>query len=407
VRARASRPLAILVLLALAALALALVLLPRPAGAQVPSGTLEGELAPSGVSLAWWGGGTPEALVAAASDAGCSANSVWITVDGRFRGYAPASPDFANEGFLSLFPGGVMGAGPVLVVCGSQRAAVPSGARAIEGTSCTLFPDDNPWARRVDTLPVHPNSEGYLAYIEGLGGNQFLHPDFGENPDYGIPWVVVPSGQPRVPVSFDYDDESDPGPYPIPADAPVEAGSDAHVLVVQDDDCMLYELFAAERQGSGWHAGSGAVFDLDSNALRPDGWTSADAAGLPIFAGLARYDEVQSGPLEHALRVTFSRTQRGYIHPATHFASSITDPDAPPMGLRLRLRADYDISGFTGDTRVLLQAMRRYGLIVADNGSNWYVSGATDPRWDDDDLNQLKGVPGSAFEVVDTGPVLP
>lgn len=228
-----------------------------------------------------------------------------------------------------------------------------------------------------------------------------------ENPDYGIPWVVVPSDQPRVPVSFDYDDESDPGPYPIPSDAPIEADSDAHVLVVQDDECVLYELFAAERQGSGWHAGSGAVFDLDSNVLRPDGWTSADAAGLPIFAGLARYDEVQSGAIEHALRVTFSRTQRGYIHPATHFASSITNPDAPPMGLRLRLRADYDISGFTGDARVLLEAVRRYGLIVADNGSNWYVSGATDSRWDDDDLNQLKDVPGSAFEAVDTGPVLP
>lgn len=312
-RARASRPLAILVLFVF--VAVALVLVPRPAEAQVPSGTIEGDLAPSGVSLAWWGGGTPAALVAAASYAGCSANSVWITVDGRFRGYAPASPDFANEGFLSLFPGGVMSAGPVLLVCGSQEVAAPSGERAIEGTSCTLFPDDNPWAQRVDTLPVHPNSEGYLAYIESLGGNQFLHADFGEHPDYGIPWVVVPSNQPRVPVSFDYDDESDPGPYPIPPDAPVEAGSDAHVLVVQDDDCMLYELFAAERQGPGWHAGSGAVFDLDSNALRPDGWTSADAAGLPIFAGLARYEEVQSGAIEHALRVTFSRTSAGTFTP--------------------------------------------------------------------------------------------
>ncbi|MCK9496028.1 MAG: hypothetical protein M0R75_11115 [Dehalococcoidia bacterium] len=400
-RARASRPLAVLALCA------ALLALPRTAEAQTPPGAIEGNLVAEGVSLVLWGGGTPSELVAAAETQGCSAASVWITVGGGFRGYAPSSPDFANESFLSRYPGGVMPEGPVLVVCRTVTAtpSPSSGDRAIEGTSCTLFPDDNPWAQRVDTLPVHPNSEGYMAYLDGLGGNQFLHADFGENPDYGIPWVVVPPGQPRVPVSFDYADESDPGPYPIPSDAPVEVGSDAHVLVVQDDDCVLYELFAAERQGAGWHAGSGAVFDLGSNALRPDGWTSADAAGLPIFAGLARYDEVQSGAVEHALRVTFSRTQRAYIHPATHYASSITDTDAPPMGLRLRLRADYDISGFTGDARVLLEAMRDYGLIVADNGSNWYVSGATDSRWDDEDLNQLKDVPGGAFEVVDTGPI--
>ncbi len=399
--ARLPRPLALIALCCALALAA-----PRAAEAQTPPGSIEGDLSPSGVSLVVWGGGTPSALVAAVDAAGCNATSVWITVGGRFRGYSPASPAFANAGFLSLFPGGVMPEGPVLVVC-AEPSATASGARAIEGTSCTLFPDDNPWAQRVDSLPRHPNSAGYMAYLTGLSGNQFLHADFGEDPDYGIPWVVVPSDQPRVPVTFEYDDESDPGPYPIPADAPIEAGSDAHVIVVQDEECVLYEMFAAERQGSGWSAGSGAVFDLDSNALRPDGWTSADAAGLPIFAGLARYDEVQSGAIEHALRVTFSRTQRGYIHPATHFASSITDPDAPPMGLRLRLRADFDLSGYTGDARVILEAMRRYGLIVADNGSNWYVSGATDSRWDDDDLNQLKDVPGSAFEVVQTGPVLP
>ncbi len=376
------------------------------AEAQTAPGLIEGELAPSGVSLVWWSGGTPSAFVEAADAGGCTAASLWVTVGGSFRGYAPASPAFANQGFLSLFPGGVMEPRPVLVVCVLDDAP-PSGARSIEGTSCTLFPDDNPWAQRVDTLPRHPNSAGYMEYLTGLSGNQFLHADFGEDPTYGIPWVVAPSDQPRVPVSFEYDDESDPGPYPIPPDAPIEAGSDAHVIVVQDEDCVLYEMFAAERQGAGWRAGSGAVFDLNSNALRPDGWTSADAAGLPIFAGLARYDEVQSGAFEHALRVTFARTQRAYIHPATHYASSITDPDAPPMGLRLRLRADYDISGFTGHARVLLETMRRYGLIVADNGSNWYVSGATDSRWDDEDLNQLKDVPGTAFEVVDTGPVLP
>lgn len=216
----------------------------------------------------------------------------------------------------------------------------------------------------------------------------------------------MPQSQPTVPVAFDYADESDPGPYPIPPGVRIEAGSDRHALIVRDGECRLYELFALERSGGGWHAGSGAIFDLDSNALRPDGWTAADAAGLPIFAGLARYDEVRSGRIEHALRFTVSRTQRAYIHPATHFASSITDPAAPPMGLRLRLRADFDISGYRGDARVILEALRDYGMIVADNGSNWYISGSTDSRWDDDDLNQLKTVPGSAFEVVDTGPIV-
>ena len=215
----------------------------------------------------------------------------------------------------------------------------------------------------------------------------------------------MPESQSGVSVSFDYADESDPGPYPIPPDVRIEASSDRHALIVRDGECRLYELFALERSGSGWNAGSGAIFDLDSNALRPDGWTSADAAGLPIFAGLARYDEVQRGRIEHALRFTLSRTQRAYLHPATHFASNVTDPAAPPMGLRLRLRADFDISHSHGDARVILEALRDYGMIVADNGSNWYISGATDSRWDDGDLNQLKTVPDSAFEVVDTGQI--
>ncbi|MPZ99712.1 MAG: hypothetical protein GEU80_10325 [Dehalococcoidia bacterium] len=269
---------------------------------------------------------------------------------------------------------------------------------------CPVFPSDNPWNTDISSYPVHANSDGYIGYITGLGGNQRPHADFGENPDYGIPYVVVPEGQARVPVSFDYDDESDPGPYPIPANAPVESGGDRHVLVVEQGDCRLYELFAAEYLGgsAGWHAGSGAVFDLRSNTLRPDTWTSADAAGLPILPGLAKVAEVRSGRIDHALRFTVSRTQRGFIHPATHFASSEMDTDAPPMGLRLRLRSDFDISDYSGDARLILEALRRYGMIVADNGSNWYISGATDPGWDDDDLNQLKTVPGTAFEVVDT-----
>ncbi len=351
-----------------------------------------------------WGGGTPSDLVAAANGMGCDTGSVWVSQGGALRGYITGAPEVVNRAFEEMFPAG-MPAMPVIVVCRDASTPASTSARAIEGTSCRLFPDDNPWAQRVDDLPVHPDSEAYMDFLTGLSGNQFLHADFGENPTYGIPWIVVPSDQPRVPVTFDYDDESDPGPYPIPSDAPVESGSDRHVLVVQDEECVLYELFAAERSAAGWHAGSGAIFDLESNALRPDGWTSADAAGLPILAGLARYDEVEGGRIDHALRVTFSRTQRAYIHPATHFASSITDPAAPPMGLRLRLRDDFDLSAYEGHARVILEALRDYGMIVADNGSNWYISGATDPRWDDDDLNQLKTVPGSAFEVVYTGPI--
>jgi hypothetical protein len=219
--------------------------------------------------------------------------------------------------------------------------------------------------------------------------------------------VVVGPGQARVPIRFtDYGDESDPGPYPVPLDAPVESGGDRHVLALQTGSCRLYELYAAQRESSGWAAGSGAAWDLGSDALRREGWTSADAAGLPIFPGLVRRDEVQAGHIDHALRFTVARTQAGYIHPATHYASSSTDPNLPPMGLRLRLKAAYDTTRFHGASLVILAALKRFGMIVADNGSNWYISGATDAGWDDADLNQLKGVPGSAFEVVQTGPIV-
>jgi hypothetical protein len=210
-----------------------------------------------------------------------------------------------------------------------------------------------------------------------------------------------------VPITFtDYGDQSDPGPYPVPRDAPVEAGSDHHVLVASGD-CHLYEMFDAASDGrGGWNAASGAVFDLGSNRLRPDTWTSADAAGLPILPGLVRFDEVQAGHIDHALRFTVAHTQRGFIHPATHQAGSTTDAGVPPMGARFRLKASFDVSGFRGASRVVLECLRRYGMFVADNGSNWYVTGATDGRWNDDDLNQLKTVPGSAFEAVSTGPVI-
>jgi hypothetical protein len=206
-------------------------------------------------------------------------------------------------------------------------------------------------------------------------------------------------------MSFDYADESDPGPYPIPRDAPVEAGGDRHVIVVDRDACLLYETFDSHYVGPGWRCGSGARFDLRSNALRPDGWTSADAAGLPILAGLVRRDEVLAGEIRHALRFTVRRTQRAYVHPATHFASDSRDPSRPPMGLRVRLKASYDLGRFRGAARVILTALKTYGMFVADNGSDWFITGETNTAWDDEDLDQLKTVPGSAFEVVQLGPL--
>ncbi|HZP28997.1 MAG TPA: hypothetical protein VFC99_08595 [Acidimicrobiia bacterium] len=290
-------------------------------------------------------------------------------------------------------------------------AAPPARTGTTNGSlgSCSVFPADNPWNTDVSTFPVSANSTNYIANILA-SGNQYLHADFGGGGAYGIPYVTVGSGEPQVPIDFTaYGDESDPGPYPVPLGAPVEGGSasdgDRHVIAVDKDACKLYEMYRAFPQADHWNADSGAVFDLRSNALRPLGWTSADAAGLPIFPGLARYDEVASGQITHALRFTVARTQKGYILPATHYASSSTDPNRPPMGLRLRLQASFDISHYTGEARVILVALKRYGMIVADNGSNWYITGASDPRWDDNDLNQLKTVPGSAFEVVDTGPV--
>jgi hypothetical protein len=280
------------------------------------------------------------------------------------------------------------------------RTVTPNGPLG----SCPVFPPDNPWNSDISALPVDGHSDEYLNRIAGLGGNQFLHADFGGAGEYGIPYVTVDGAEPAVPVSFvAYGDESDPGPYPIPLGAPVEGGSDRHVLAVDRERCTLYELFAATARSDHWEAESGAVFDLRSNTLRPEGWTSADAAGLPIFAGLVRYDEVAGGTIDHALRFTVARTQRAYLHPATHFASTHTDPDLPPMGLRLRLQAGFDLTGYHGQARVVLEALKRYGMFVADNGSNWYITGAADSRWNDDDLNQLKTVPGSAFEVVDTG----
>ena len=288
--------------------------------------------------------------------------------------------------------------------------AVFAGAHPVaKAPRCPIFPRDNHWNLRVDRLPVLPNSD---AIIASIGTDRTLHPDFGsglyEGAPIGIPFTAVPRTQRRVPVSFEYADESDRGPYPIPRNAPVEGGrssdGDRHVIVIDRDRCRLYETFASYPVGGGarWRAGSGAVWNLRSNRMRPAGWTSADAAGLPILPGLARYDDIRRGSINHALRFTVQRSRRAYIYPARHFASSLTDPDLPAMGQRVRLKASFDVSGFPRQARIVLTALKRYGMIVADNGSNWFISGAPHSRWDNGQLRALKRVPGSAFEVVDT-----
>lgn len=263
-------------------------------------------------------------------------------------------------------------------------------------------------------MPVDPNSANLIASI---GLNTGLHPDFGtvyDGAPNGIPYVVVSGTQSRVAINYTaYGDESDPGPYPVPPNAPIEGGpnsqGDRHVLVIDRDNWKLYELGYAFpiSNGASWNANCGAVFDLNSNALRPAGWTSADAAGLPIFPGLVRYDEVfEQGVIPHALRFTVQNSRRAYVHPARHYASSNTSPNLPPMGMRVRLKASFNISSFSPAMQVILQAMKKYGMIVADNGSNWYFSGAPDPRWNDDELSTLKTIKGSNFEVVQMGTIV-
>jgi hypothetical protein len=273
--------------------------------------------------------------------------------------------------------------------------------------SCPIFPASNPWNQRVDSLPVAANS---AQLIQSIGLTTGLHADFGsglwDGEPIGIPFDVVSKKTPRTRVSFEYADESDKVPYPIPKTVHIEGGrastGDRHALLLDKDSCRLYELFSLYPKGGGWTAGSGAVWNLRSNALRPAGWTSADAAGLPIFPGLARYDEVARGVIDHALRFTASRTRRAYVYPARHFASSSDDPSLPPMGLRVRLKSSVDISGFPRQARIVLQALKTYGMILADNGSNWYISGAPDPRWSNDALHTLGRITGADFEVVDT-----
>jgi hypothetical protein len=271
-------------------------------------------------------------------------------------------------------------------------------ARApIPGTSCQVMPADDVWNLDVSNLPVHPRSREWKRSAHAR--TSLLHPDFGA-PPYGLPFTVVDGTHPVVDVDFLYADESDPGPYPFGADTPIESGSDQHALMVNADTCTLYELYDAHWHPGNPDAGSGAVFDLGSNALRPAGWTSADAAGLPILPGLVRYDEVEAGSIDHAIRFTVDCTRNAFIWPARHRAG-VRDRTCPPMGARFRLRAGFDTSGFSADARVILTALQRYGMIVADNGSDWYFQGTTDARWSDALLDQLKRVPAAAFVAVD------
>jgi len=278
---------------------------------------------------------------------------------------------------------------------------------------CDIFPANNPWNVDVsDTVkyPTNKLSDTYIAHLNAnRGGRRYLHPDFGHDSTYGIPYEVVSGSQPFVTITYNaYGDQSDPGPYPIPPDALVEGGAnsggDQHVLVVDTGNCVLYELYSSTKNpDNSWTAASGAVFDLSANHYRPDTWTSADAAGLPIYPGLVRYDEVQSGEIKHAVRFTTDTTSRAWIFPARHHAGSRNDTTWPPMGLRLRLKAGFDLSPYKGQVLVILKALKKYGMILADNGSGWFISGSTDTRWNDDTLSALKNVLGSAFEVVDMG----
>lgn len=265
---------------------------------------------------------------------------------------------------------------------------------------CGVFPARNVWNRRVDKLPVHPDSRKIRKTI-GLGRS--LHPDFGSFSGYGIPINVVDRGTARSQLSFRWPDESDAGPYPVPSDPQIEGGSDRHMLMLERDSCRLYELYAVEeRAGGAWYAQSGAIWKLASNKLRPRGWTSADAAGLPILPGLVRYKEVAAGEIRHALRFTAPQTRSAFIYPARHYASSLTAKRYPPMGLRVRLKSSVKIKSYPRQARIVLKALKRYGMILADNGSAWYVTGAPDPRWDDDALHSLHGITGADFEIVDT-----
>lgn len=276
---------------------------------------------------------------------------------------------------------------------------------------CPVFPADNIWNTRVDQLSVHPSS---AAWVTTVGPTVALHPDFGagmwQGAPIGIPFVTVTGAQTKYPATFLYQSESDPGPYAIPLNAPIEGGNastgDRHAIAIDTDNCTLYEIYRAFPQAASWNADSGAIFNLNSNTLRPLSWTSADAAGLAIFPGLVRYDEILAGEIKHAIRFTVPRTQRAYLWPGRHFASSLTGPQYPPMGARFRLKADFDISGFSPTNQIILTALKRYGMLLSDNGSGWFISGSPDSRWNDTDLRALRTIQGSDLEAVDAEPLM-
>ena len=324
-----------------------------------------------------------------------SGSRVWdglVTVSGRPQGLAPnvsSKPAWVPRPTLVPVP---------------DPAPRPTAKPAWKPPSCQVFPADNAWNQRVDGLPVAANSTTMIAAI-GAGGA--LHPDFSSlawngGKGYGIPFNKVDSSTPTSSVSFQWADESDPGPYPIPASPKIESGSDAHLLLWDTQGCQLFEIFAAYKSNGQWYGSSGAIWNLRSNALRPNGWTSADAAGLPILPGLARWEEVAAGAILHALRFTAPDTCSGHVWPARHDAGSGSCAVNPPMGLRVRLKAGVDISGFGPQARIILTALKRYGMLLADNGSPWYITGAPNASWDDDDLHDLNQLQGSDFEVVDT-----
>jgi hypothetical protein len=296
-----------------------------------------------------------------------------------------------------------------ILACVLVAAAPSADALRVPGAPrCTVLPKSNPWNRRVDRLPVTRNS---AAIIASIGVSTGLHADFGsglwEGSPIGIPFEVVTRKTPRTRVGFEYSDESDHVRYPIPRRVHIEGGSDHHALLLDRDACRLYELGGLEKRGGRWHAWAGATWGLRSNRVRPAGWTSADAAGLPIFPGLARYDEVRRGVIDHALRFTVERTRRAYLYPARHFASSLTDANLPPMGLRVRLKTSFDVRPFPRQARIVLVALKRYGMMVADNGADWYITGAPNRGWSNDQLHTLGRVKGSDFEVVDTSRLRP
>ena len=348
--------------------------------------------------------GQPDATAAAPVDAGGAAVPVDAGLDAGAQVAPPDAGSAAADAGAPVVDAGTLDAG-TLVDAGTPADAgtITAAAQPTLG-GCPMFPLSSDWNRDVSADPVDAHSGDYLAFMGS--GSLKLHPDFGGQ--YGQPFVVVPGSQQRVTMTFLYSSQSDPGPYPFPPDVPIQVDVDHHVTVLDSGACALYETYNTYAQGSGFHADSGARFDLRSDALRPDGWTSATAAGLPILPGLARYDEaVEQGEIRHALAFVAGTTAHLYVAPATHSSGTSSAPWAPPMGLRVRLRADYDLSGFHGTSLVVLRALRRYGMFITDTagGDFWSLAGGQDSRWPLQDLEQLKSVPASAFEVVQIGTV--